>query len=114
RRDCGRCDNAYILMSALSQRPQLSQRGTPPRPRLPARWRKNQMTRRGRAISVNVMPHGHAAANARAHPPATPLAALWRLRGYLRPYLGRLTLLLAPPLPSPAPPPALPPLLQPL
>jgi ATP-binding cassette subfamily B protein len=41
------------------------------------------------------MPHGHAAADARAHDPATPLAALWRLRGYLRPYLGRLILMLA-------------------
>src|SRR6516225_9150257 len=41
------------------------------------------------------MPHGHAAADARAHNPATPLAALWRLRGYLRPYLGRLILMLA-------------------
>ena len=41
------------------------------------------------------MPPGHAAADARAHSPATPLAALWRLRGYLRPYLGRLILMLA-------------------
>src|SRR5215467_281672 len=41
------------------------------------------------------MPLGHAAADARARDPATPLAALWRLRGYLRPYLGRLTLMLA-------------------
>jgi ATP-binding cassette subfamily B protein len=41
------------------------------------------------------MPHGHAAADARAQRPATPLAALWRLRGYLRPYLGRLVLMLA-------------------
>ena len=42
------------------------------------------------------MPPEHVAADARAHnSPATPLAALWRLRGYLRPYLGRLTLMLA-------------------
>src|SRR5215471_1842611 len=41
------------------------------------------------------MPPGHAAADARAHNPATPMAALWRLRGYLRPYVGRLTLMLA-------------------
>ena len=42
------------------------------------------------------MPPEHVAADARAHnSPATPLAALWRLRGYLRPYLGRLILMLA-------------------
>src|SRR6516162_9958917 len=41
------------------------------------------------------MPLGHAAADARAQNPATPLAALWRLRGYLRPYWGRLILMLA-------------------
>jgi len=37
----------------------------------------------------------HAAADARAHSPATPLAALWRLRSYLRPYLWRLIGMLA-------------------
>src|SRR5262249_56326020 len=41
------------------------------------------------------MPLGHAAADARARSPVTPLAALWRLRGYLRPYLGRLIFMLA-------------------
>ena len=42
------------------------------------------------------MPPEHVAADVRArNSPATPLAALWRLRGYLRPYLGRLTLMLA-------------------
>src|SRR5499427_10658734 len=41
------------------------------------------------------MPPGHAAADARAHNPATPMAALWRLRGYLRPYVGRLIVMLA-------------------
>src|SRR6516164_9303338 len=41
------------------------------------------------------MPTGHAVADARARSPATPLAALWRLRGYLRPYRGRLILMLA-------------------
>jgi ATP-binding cassette, subfamily B, bacterial len=42
------------------------------------------------------MPPEHVAADARArNSPATPLAALWRLRGYLRPYLGRLILMLA-------------------
>jgi ATP-binding cassette subfamily B protein len=41
------------------------------------------------------MPTGHAVADARARSPATPLAALWRLRGYLRPYLGRLILMVA-------------------
>src|SRR5499427_7293547 len=41
------------------------------------------------------MPPVHAAADARAQSPATPMAALWRLRSYLRPYLGRLTLMLA-------------------
>ena len=41
------------------------------------------------------MPPEHAAADARARTPATPLAALWRLRSYLRPYLGRLTVMLA-------------------
>ena len=41
------------------------------------------------------MPLGHAAADARAQSPATPLAALWRLRSYLRPYWGRLIIMLA-------------------
>jgi ATP-binding cassette subfamily B protein len=41
------------------------------------------------------MPSVHAAADARAHSPATPLAALWRLRSYLRPYLWRLIGMLA-------------------
>ena len=41
------------------------------------------------------MPPEHAAADARAHSPATPLAALWRLRSYLRPYLWRLIGMLA-------------------
>ncbi len=41
------------------------------------------------------MPSVHAAAGARAHSPATPLAALWRLRSYLRPYLWRLIGMLA-------------------
>src|SRR6266700_3039178 len=42
------------------------------------------------------MPPEHVAADVRArNSPATPLAALWRLRGCLRPYLGRLTLMLA-------------------
>jgi ATP-binding cassette subfamily B protein len=41
------------------------------------------------------MPPVHAAADARAHSPATPLAALWRLRSYLRPYLWRLIGMLA-------------------
>ena len=36
------------------------------------------------------MPPEHAAADARAHSPATPIRALWRLRTYLRPYLWRL------------------------
>jgi ATP-binding cassette, subfamily B, bacterial len=36
------------------------------------------------------MPPEHAAADARAHSPATPMVALWRLRSYLRPYLWRL------------------------
>jgi ATP-binding cassette subfamily B protein len=40
------------------------------------------------------MPPEHAAAGARAHSPATPTAALWRLRSYLRPYLGRLIVML--------------------
>jgi ATP-binding cassette subfamily B protein len=40
------------------------------------------------------MPPEHAAADARAHFPATPMAALWRLRSYLRPYLGRLIVML--------------------
>jgi ATP-binding cassette, subfamily B, bacterial len=40
------------------------------------------------------MPSEHAAAGARAHSPATPTAALWRLRSYLRPYLGRLIVML--------------------
>src|SRR6266851_3737833 len=41
------------------------------------------------------MPPEHAAADARARTQATPLAVLWRLRSYLRPYLGRLTVMLA-------------------
>jgi ATP-binding cassette subfamily B protein len=41
------------------------------------------------------MPPEHAAADARAHFPATPMAALWRLRSYLRPYVGRLIGMLA-------------------
>jgi ATP-binding cassette subfamily B protein len=41
------------------------------------------------------MPPEHAAADARARFPATPLAALWRLRSYLRPYLWRLIGMLA-------------------
>src|SRR5690348_1858243 len=41
------------------------------------------------------MPPEHAAADARAHSPATPMAALWRLRSYLRPYLWRLIGMLA-------------------
>ena len=41
------------------------------------------------------MPLGHAAVDARAQSPATPLAALWRLRSYLRPYWGRLIIMLA-------------------
>jgi len=41
------------------------------------------------------MPAEHAAADERAESPAKPLAALWRLRGYLRPYLGRLLVMLA-------------------
>src|SRR5215467_10105674 len=41
------------------------------------------------------MPPEHAAADARAHTPATPMAALWRLRSYLRPYLWRLIGMLA-------------------
>ena len=41
------------------------------------------------------MPPEHAAADARAHSPATPMASLWRLRSYLRPYLGRLIVMLA-------------------
>src|SRR5579859_584200 len=42
------------------------------------------------------MPPSHVAADARARSsPATPMAALWRLRGYLRPYLGRLIVMLA-------------------
>ena len=41
------------------------------------------------------MPPEHAVADARAHSPATPRAALWRLRSYLRPYLGRLIVMLA-------------------
>ncbi len=41
------------------------------------------------------MPPEHAAADARARSPATPLAALWRLRSYLRPYLWRLIGMLA-------------------
>src|SRR5579871_5558823 len=40
------------------------------------------------------MPPEHAAADARAHSPATPMAALWRLRSYLRPYLWRLIVML--------------------
>ncbi len=41
------------------------------------------------------MPPEHAAADARALLPATPRAALWRLRSYLRPYLWRLIGMLA-------------------
>src|SRR5260370_40323453 len=41
------------------------------------------------------MPPVHAAADARARTQAPPLAVLWRLRSYLRPYLGRLTVMLA-------------------
>src|SRR5215471_8690903 len=41
------------------------------------------------------MPPLHATAVTRAHSQAKPLAALWRLRGYLRPYLGRLAIMLA-------------------
>ena len=41
------------------------------------------------------MPPEHAAADARARSPATPMASLWRLRSYLRPYLGRLIVMLA-------------------
>src|SRR5215472_818757 len=50
---------------------------------------------RGPAVSVTIMPPEHAAADARAHSPATPMAALWRLRSYLRPYLWRLIGMLA-------------------
>src|SRR5580700_274356 len=41
------------------------------------------------------MPPEHVAADARALLPATPRAALWRLRSYLRPYLWRLIGMLA-------------------
>src|SRR5215467_4452439 len=41
------------------------------------------------------MPPERAAADARAQSPATPMAALWRLRSYLRPYLWRLIVMLA-------------------
>jgi ATP-binding cassette subfamily B protein len=41
------------------------------------------------------MPPEHAAADARAHSPATPMSSLWRLRSYLRRCVGRLIVMLA-------------------
>src|SRR2546423_6693270 len=40
------------------------------------------------------MPPEHVAADGHAPPRAQPLAALWRTRSYLRPYLGRLIFML--------------------
>jgi ATP-binding cassette, subfamily B, bacterial len=40
------------------------------------------------------MPPPHAAVDARAHTPQSPLAALWRLRAYLRPYRWQLAVML--------------------
>src|SRR5215467_11029398 len=61
----------------------------------PARPGKNQMTPARAAFSVSTMPPERVFVGARAHAQDTPLAALWRLRGYLRPYRAQLAIMLA-------------------
>src|SRR5215469_7727751 len=56
---------------------------------------ENQMTPAQTAISVVRMPPQRACVGARAHAQDTPLAALWRLRSYLRPYRVQLAIMLA-------------------
>src|SRR5215469_9351531 len=56
---------------------------------------KNQMTPARAAFSVSTMPPQRASVGARTHARDTPLAALWRLRSYLRPYRAQLAIMLA-------------------
>ena len=61
----------------------------------PGRPGKNQMTPARAAFSVSTMPPLRAPIGARPHAQDTPLAALWRLRSYLRPYRVQLAIMLA-------------------